>query len=278
MTTQLEGIKLEATVYNPGPQTYEAQLVPRIFQPWAERLIVASRLMTGERVLDLACGTGIVARKAAARVGPGGSAVGVDVNPKMLEVARQVSATSRTPVEYIESNAQSLPFPDASFDVVFCQQGLQFFTDRLAALEEVHRVSTPRGRAIFAIWRGPEHHTAMTDLDSKVLARHLPAEVLEGSDAPFWLGDLSEVRRLLRTAGFGDVHIRSHVGEVRFASARKMLDGVCGAHAPLAGAIAELSDAVREAMYEEVERAFQTYCDDEGVMFTMTGAVVVARK
>lgn len=276
MTTQLEGHKIDATVYNPGPRTYEAQLVPRIFRPWAERLVEAAGLMAGERVLDLACGTGIVARTAARRVGPGGTVVGVDVNPAMLEVAREVSDGIRPPIEYVESNALNLAFPASSFDVVFCQQGLQFFADRAAALREVRRVTTPRGRAIFAVWRGIDHHRAMTALDGEVLLRHLDPEVMQGSDAPFWLGDIEQVRSLFHGAGFANVHIRSSAGEVRFSSARDMLDGLTGAHAPLAGAIAQLGEAAREALYADVEKAFSTYRDDDGVMFTMTGALVRA--
>lgn len=220
----------------------------RIFKPWAQLLVEAAGLMTGERVLDIACGTGVVPRTAASRVGPGGTIVGVDINPMMLQEARRASSGLQTAIEYLESNVQSLPLPDASFDAVFCQQGLQFFTDRLAALKEVHRVTTPRGRAVFAVWRGIEHHAAMTVLDAKVMVRHLPAEIMEGSDAPFWLGDLAEVRGLFQDAGFNEVHIRTHVSEVRFPSAREMLDGLAGAHAPLAGAVAALSVGSREAM------------------------------
>lgn len=263
-------------VYKPGPPTYEAELVPRIFAPWAERLVETAGLMTGERVLDIACGTGIVARTAAGRVGPGGTVVGADINPAMLDLARQLVPDGG--IEFLEADAESLPLPDASFDVAFCQQGLQFVPDRLAALRETHRVLTPRGRAIFAIWRGTEHHRAMDEIDRVVLAGHLPAEMMEGSDAPFWLGDLDEVRRLFTEAGFAGLHIRSHVSEIRFPSARAMLAGLTGAHAPLAGAIAELSEEAREAMYQAVEEAFATYTDDDGVMFTMTGAVVQSRK
>lgn len=263
-------------VYKPGPSTYEAELVPRIFAPWAQRLVEAAGLMAGERVLDVACGTGIVARTAAVKVGPGGTVVGVDINPAMLELARTLVPEGS--IEYLETNAESLPLSDSCFDVVFCQQGLQFMPDRLAALEEVHRVLTPRGRAIFAIWRGKEHHRAMDEIDRLVLAEHLPAEIMEGSDAPFWLGDLDEVRRLFTEAGFAKLHIRSHLSEIRFPSARDLLHGVTGAHAPLAGAIAELSDEAREAMYRAVEKAFATYADDDGVMFPMTGALVQAQK
>lgn len=273
MPMQPEGQKVAPTVYNPGPQTYEATLVPRIFRPWAQRLVDAAGLLAGERVLDVACGTGIVARTAAGRVGPGGTVVGVDVNPAMLELARELGGPS---IEFVESNAQTLPFEDASFDAVFCQQGLQFFGDRAAALAEMFRVTTPRARTVCAVWRGVDHHPVFTMLD-QVIARYLPPESMEGSDAPFWLGDLNEVRSLFRGAGFSAVHIRCHISEIRFPSARAMLDGLTGAHAPLAAAIAELDEEVREAMYREVAEAFAGHTDDDGVMFPMTGALVVAK-
>lgn len=264
------------TVFNPGPRTYESELVPRIFAPWARRLVDAAELMPGERVLDLACGTGIVARTASPRLGPGGQVVGVDINPAMLEVARDLSRQLRTPIEFLEAGAGSLPVPDSSIDAVLCQQGLQFFPDRVGALQEVRRVLTPRGRAIFAVWRGPEFHTNLLDLDAKVLGRHLGPEVMEGSDAPFWLGDTDELRELFRSAGFGSVHVRTHVSEIRFGSTREMVDGLCGAHAPAAEAIARLTPRQQQTMYREVAEAFAPFTDDDGVMFTMTSNVVKA--
>lgn len=274
MASQSGGRRIEPTVYNPGPETYEAQLVPRLFGPWAERLVDAAGIEAGERVLDVACGTGIVARTVARRAGPG-VVVGVDVNPAMLEMARQAAGET---IEFVESNAQSLPFDDASFDVVLCQQGLQFFRDRVGALKEMHRVIKPGGRAVCAVWRGLDHHPGM-DLLGRVVAPYLPEESLEGSDAPFWLGDLAEVRGLFRDAGFSAVRIRVHAGdEFRFDSAIGMLMGVTGAHAPMAAAIAELDSEVREALFRDAEAAFAPYTDDFGVMFPMTAALVLANK
>lgn len=277
MAAQLDGTDARPEAFRPGPETYDAELVPRIFRPWAKRLVAAADLMAGERVLDVACGSGIVARLAAAEVGPGGTVVGVDINPGMLEVARRQAQGSGGGIEFIEGNAEALPLPDSSVDAVFCQQGLQFVEDRPAAVRELGRVLTPRGRAVCVIWRGMEHHQAMQDLNP-VLARHLSPDALEGSDAPFWLGDVDEVRKLFTDAAFGNIHLRNHVSEVRFPSARSMLDGLMGAHVPAATAIVELSEEAREAMYRDLEEAFRTYADDDGVMFTMTGLLVHARK
>ena len=90
-------------------------------------------------------------------------------------------------------------------------------------------------------------------------------------------GDTEEVRSLFRAAGFGESHIRDHIGEVRFPTARSMLDGLTGAHAPLAGAIAALGEDEREALYREIEQTLATYTDDDGVMFPMRGSLVLAR-
>src|SRR5262249_44016318 len=111
----------------------------------------------GERILDVACGTGIVARIAAARVGPAGAVGGVDLNPGMLSVARSVMLTdsrSAAPIQWHEASADKLPLPAESFDIVYCQLGLQFFADRAAALREMRRVLGPEERLALMAWRG----------------------------------------------------------------------------------------------------------------------------
>src|SRR5258706_7984540 len=123
-----------------APEVYERELVPAVFGVWAPILVELAQPRRGERVVDVACGTGIVARIVAARVGPTGAVVGVDLNPGMLSVARSVAPTdsrSNAPLQWQEASADKLPFPDGSFDVVYCQFGLQFFADRAAALREM---------------------------------------------------------------------------------------------------------------------------------------------
>ena len=102
-------------------EAYERYLVPTLFTPWAHDLIARAALQPGERVLDVACGTGIVARLAAAHVGVAGHVVGVDLNPDMLAIARaQPPATASARVEWREGDANALPCNDATFDAVFC--------------------------------------------------------------------------------------------------------------------------------------------------------------
>jgi len=125
---------------------YERYLVPVFMDPWAADLIDAVEVAPGQRVLDIACGTGVVTRHAAARVGSGGEVTAVEVNPGMLAVARAAAAGMPAPIRWHEAGAEQLPLADASIDVVLCQQGLQFFYDPAAALAEMRRIARPGGR------------------------------------------------------------------------------------------------------------------------------------
>ena len=121
------------------PENYERYLVSTIFSPWAAHLADFAAPRLGEHVLDVACGTGIVARLVAGRVGPKGRVVGLDSSAAMLAEARSLSPISGTAVEWSEASALAIPFPETTFNLVLCQQGLQFFPDRPAALHEMHR-------------------------------------------------------------------------------------------------------------------------------------------
>ena len=122
-------------------ELYEAAFVPSFFAQWAPVLCELAGVEAGDRVLDVACGTGIVARTAAERTGPAGRVVGLDLNEAMLDVARRVGPD----LDWRQGDAASLPFPDRGFDVVLCQMALMFFPDRLAAVGEMARVVTGGG-------------------------------------------------------------------------------------------------------------------------------------
>lgn len=133
-------------------ESYGRYQVPSVFAPLARLFLQRIAPRSGDRVLDVACGTGVVARQAATMVGPEGSIVGVDLNANMLDVARAHSHVDGAPVEWKHGDAAALPCPDADFDVVLCQQGLQFFPDRAGALREMYRVLKPGGRVGMAVW------------------------------------------------------------------------------------------------------------------------------
>src|SRR5690606_5960003 len=126
---------VSARAGNPA-QTFEDFYVPSVFRPWTSEILDRARPQAGARVLDVACGTGIVARMVAQQLKGDARVAGVDYNPAMLEVARSASARENVEIEWVEGNAENLPFPDASFDLVLVQQGLQFVSDKARAVGE----------------------------------------------------------------------------------------------------------------------------------------------
>jgi len=139
---------------NPSvPKAYDEFFVPRLFEPWAKLLLEAADLRRGESVLDVATGPGTVARLAAVRVGAEGRVVAIDIAQPMLDIAKaKAPPPGAAPIEYLNSPAAPLPAAAGAFDAVLCQQGLQFFPDRAAALREMRRVLKPGGRAAIAVW------------------------------------------------------------------------------------------------------------------------------
>jgi ubiquinone/menaquinone biosynthesis C-methylase UbiE len=137
-------------------EVYERELVPAIFGPWAPRVVALAAPAAGERALDVACGTGVVARLVAERVGREGQVAGLDLNPGMLAVASGLPVAG-APTGWVQASAVRMPFPDRSFEVVCCQLGLQYFPDRPAALAEMARVLAPGGRLAAMLWRSIDH-------------------------------------------------------------------------------------------------------------------------
>jgi SAM-dependent methyltransferase len=249
-------------------EVYEKELVPAIFRPWAELVIDLADPQKGDRVLDVACGTGIIARMVADRVGPTGAVVGVDLNPGMLKVARTVwSSGSRSgaQVEWQEASADKLPFPNASFDVAYCQLGLQFFADRPAALREMRRVLGSAGRLAVMVWGDLDESPGFAVL-ADALERHVGEAAAAIMRAPFGLSNADQLEALVRNAGFQDVAIQQRVGTVRFPSPEKLvLSYVAGS--PLAGPVSQANDAAREALITDVVHALGKYTSSTELAF-----------
>ena len=261
-----------------APEVYERELVSAVFGEWAPIVVELAHPLPGERVVDVACGTGIVARIAAARVGPTGAVVGIDLNPGMLSVARSVAVTDSrpgAPLHWQEASADKLPFPDESFDVVYCQLGLQFFADRAAALREMRRVLGAEGRLALMVWRGIQESPGFAAL-AESLERHVgqaPAAIMR---APFGLSNAEELATLIRAAGFQDVAIQQRVGTVRFASVdRFVLSYVAGS--PLAGPMSQASDAAREALITDARNALAQYMTHTELAFPIAAHLLSAR-
>jgi ubiquinone/menaquinone biosynthesis C-methylase UbiE len=236
-----------------------------LFAPGAQYLVELAAPGPGERVLDVACGTGIVARRAVSRVGSRGKVVGVDINEGMLEVARKVSADIYPAIEWHQGDATDMPLPDRAFDVVFCQQGLQFVPDRPAALGEMHRVLVQNGHLALSVLRSIEHNPGYRLL-AEPLEWHVGPDAGAMMRSPFTSLSVDELRDLITGAGFRDVRIFLGVAPVRYPSIEEFLRWE-GASSPLAGPIGMLRDDVREALIRDVSEALRTYTDDEGIVF-----------
>lgn len=257
-------------------EAYERYLVPLFFAPGAEYLVDLAAPGPGERVLDVACGTGIVARRAAPRVGADGTVVGLDLNEGMLQMARKVSSEVRPPIEWQQGDATEMPFPDAAFDIVFCQQGLQFFPDQRAALGEMYRVLAQNGRLALSILRSIEHNPGYVAL-AETLERHVGADAGAMMRSPFPRLSTDGLRGLVAGAGFRDVRILIGIGTVRYPSAEEFLRQE-GASSPLAGPIKALSDGVHEALIQDLRESLRAYADDDGIVFPAETYLALAHR
>ncbi|MDX1579692.1 MAG: methyltransferase domain-containing protein [Gemmatimonadota bacterium] len=245
-------------------ENYERYFVPAIGRPVAADLVEAAALRPGERVLDVACGTGIVARLAAERVGPRGAVEGLDLNPGMLAVAREAAASDHS-ITWHEAPAEAMPLPDEDFDVVLCGMGLQFFSDRQAGLREMRRVLVPRGR-VLANLPGPA--PPPLEAMAEVLARHVSPESASFVHAVFSLHDANEIRSLATAAGFDDVEVRSEPVALRLPPPADFLWQYVHS-TPMAALVAQVDEERREAL----ERDFSERCRDFTEEGAMAGAV-----
>jgi SAM-dependent methyltransferase len=256
-------------------EVYERQLVPAIFGPWAPRVLDLAAPVGGERVLDVACGTGVVARLAAERVGPDGQVVGLDLNPGMLAVAAGLPVQG-APTGWVQADAGRLPFQDRSFEVVCCQLGLQYVPDRAATLVEMARVLTPGGRLAAMVWRSIDRSPGFAGL-AEALDRHLGPAVGAIMRAPFGLGDEGALRGLVAGAGFQDVGVDRQAGTVRFGSAREFLLAQ-GAGSPLAGPIGAAGPEARAGLLAEVEAALAPWQGAAGLAFPIEALLIGGRR
>jgi ubiquinone/menaquinone biosynthesis C-methylase UbiE len=231
-----------------GPEAYERFAVGRLFRQLAERFLEGISLRPGHRVLDVACGTGIVARVAAPRVVPSGDVVGLDLNEGMLAVARACSAEEGTSIAWKQGDATALPFADAEFDVVLCQQGLQFVPDKARALAEMHRVVAPGGVVALALFGAVNRFDGAL---AEALAEYVDDKVAKLSLARFALGDLGTLRPLLEQAGLDSIDVRTAAITRHVLPTQEWLLE-CSAGVPFGADIAAMEAPARAAMVREI--------------------------
>src|SRR3954462_11332708 len=189
-----------------GPANYQQFLVPAMFDPFAKTLVAQGGVEPGDRVLDVACGTGAASRAAARAAGADGSVTGVDLGEPTLAVARSFDPEDgAAPIEFLQGDATALSVEDAAYDVALCQHGLQFFPDKPAALAEMRRALRPGGRLGIATWTDVERNPFWAGIPA--LEAHLGAGAGAVLNSPFTL-EAAELERLVTGAGFEDVEMR----------------------------------------------------------------------
>jgi SAM-dependent methyltransferase len=194
-------------------EVYEEFFVPALFAQWVGPMVDAARIEPGHRVLDVACGTGVVARHVAERVGSKGSVVGLDANEGMIAIAKMKGPG----IEWRAGRAEELPFEANSFDAVVNQFALMFFENRAQALSEMKRVVRPNGRVAVAVWDSlatTPGYRSMTDLLDRLFGKDVGGALR----APFVLGDLDVVRSIFKEAGIDDIEIQTRCGTAHFPS------------------------------------------------------------
>jgi SAM-dependent methyltransferase len=254
-------------------ERYERVLAPAILAPWAADLVELAQLQDGERVLDVACGTGVVTRHAAQKVRTAGRVTGLDLNQGMVEVARSLPPVpGAAPIIWIAGSALAMHLPDAAFDVVLCQQGVQFFPDRPAALREMRRVLVPGGRVLVSIWAGPTPYSVAL---WNAVERHVGPDAAATFRKSRVGQDPEVLRQLMAQTGFRDVQIRARTRTTRLPAVAEFVLRHLAA-SPVDGAVDALPNSAREALAEEVSTALRPYGDGEGVAFPETTNVVMA--
>lgn len=261
---------------NDGPEAYEKYIVPAFSGAWAQDIVNRAALRNGDRILDVGCGTGIVARYALKSLGESCRITGVDVNEIMLEKAREICPPDVTPIQWKQGNVMDLPFPDAAFDVALCQQGLQYFPDRHRALNEINRVLAAESRVVFSVWRPVEYLPFYSAL-LEALDQYVSVKAASMLASAFNLGDSTQLRGLFESAGFKNIIISLIIKQMRFSPLEDFLVGGFIA-SPYANDILALEDSKREEMFQMIHNSVSDYIDDHGLAAPMECYVVSATK
>lgn len=240
---------------------YEKHFVPAIFSDWAGRLVDAVEIAPDDRVLDVACGTGIVARTVAERLGNPVRVTGIDLNASMIKVARGLQPG----IDWHEGDVTNLPFAPESFDVVLCQAALMFFPDRVAALREMQQVLRPGGRIAVLTWDESAGYKSTAEIIAEVEGTETAEEFL----FPFSLSNPDDVVELFTKAGLHSAKVESHPGVSRFSSieafVRTEIDGwVFHGRVDV------------DALLPLAEDKLVSYCDDDGSIGLPLGGHIVS--
>jgi SAM-dependent methyltransferase len=252
-------------------------MVPTLFAPCARILVQAADPKPGQRVLDVGCGTGIVAREVASRLGATAAVTAVDLSANMLAVARAAAARDGLKIEWREGNAEQLPFDDRAFDLVLCQFALMFVADKAAALWEMRRVVTERGRVLISVWEGLDRHPFYQTLHN-VIRQRVGMSALQEI---FVLGDADDLCSRACEAGFRKVDIKPFSLTARFPNPEAFIAGEIEVDTAAIPSMQYLDSKAREAIVTAITKDMQSplkdLISDNHVVIPFHGRIITAR-
>ena len=252
-------------------ENYERYFVPKIATPVSVAVLEAAALQPGERVLDVACGTGLIARLAAERIGSSGTVTGLDLSPDMINVARAVSPSD---IRWHVGDAASLPFADDSYDAVLCQMGLMFMQDRHAAVAEMRRVATSGGRVVV---NTPGVIQPLFALMEQALVDHISADLGGFVQAVFSMHNAEEVASLLRDGGLLDVTAAASTATLNLGAPAEFLWQYINL-TPMSPFVAQASVEAQEAMERHVVESWQPFIRNGAMLMNLPMVVASGRK
>jgi ubiquinone/menaquinone biosynthesis C-methylase UbiE len=264
------------TLNDIGLACYERYIVQAWMGAWAQTLVETACLRKNEQILDIGCGTGIVARKAAALVGNGKNVIGLDISEGMIRSARTLAEREGLyGIEWRQGDAASMPFDDEKFEVVLCQQGLQFCSDPSAVLREIFRVMREDGRLAISLWRELKRQPYFMAI-AKIYESFFKKEATMVHKS-FPSSSRERLRKLIIDAGFRNIHIGLEVKMARFSPVEDFIPGYLNA-TPLAQEINCLNEQERSEMYRQIVASISNYIDDDGLAAPMESYVIAATK
>jgi SAM-dependent methyltransferase len=251
---------------------YEALFVPSLFEVWTKHLVEGAGIAAGSHVLDVACGTGVLARDALAKAGHNGRVVGADPAPGMLAAAHELEPG----IEWLLCDAETLDVEDEAFDCVVSQFGMMFFDDREKAAQEMYRALKPGGSLALAVWRSVDHNPAYADI-IRVLEEHVGPPAADALRLPYSLGDAEEVAAALNSGGFDSVLVETKTEVATFPSARRMVEAELRGWLPLFDIF--LGEEEIEAVLIESDRLLKRYAGPAGeAVFPTSAHIFTAQK
>jgi SAM-dependent methyltransferase len=239
-------------------ENYQRDFVPAIATPVSRELIRVADLQPGERVLDVACGTGLITRLASEQVGAQGVVTGVDIAPDMIDVAKNVPAPGGAAIQWGVADAAALPIADASADVVLCQMGLMFMENRAAAIAEMTRVLAPSGRVVI---NTPGRIQPLFATLERSIVDHISPDLGGFVGAVFSMHDPDAVAALLREGGLREVSARVATATFRLAAPAEFLWQYINL-TPMAALVQQAPEPAKAAMEKQFVDGAQPHVVD----------------